>query len=535
MNSIDDFANLRPDDEPVGDDHLERLWERVAGTADPPVTGEVRTRAIPQPVAGRVARHRTRLVASVAAVAAVAAGVIAVAMISDRADAPGTSFDSTRSTVARTIGTAPSTPVAVTTVPPSDDPFDPGDPPVMDVDGVDEPPLWGIAAQGWTRSEFRDEPTNPDVSIELIAGPDGVDTSWVAIASGVSDPFGSLAGTGAPLESLVGLGSVPDPGVPSADGDQAISSQRLVDDDGSHLVIAGGVSPHAAASVFRASSTGRELPDGFTPLPPDAGDAVDRHISYRFDDADGATVWVDVRAGGDPRFDVETAAGTATEVLDTPAGADRASIVDADGYTAIVRTGFWVSQIRTSAPVDDLDSFLDLYDELAVVSPAVWESARPGPGPFAPNGVALGSSVMLGAAAQLADAGFTVDATESRGFVDGLDVIRTLSERDQLPETLVVQFGDNGPIDSAQMDEFVGLVADVDTVVLLTTSIAHDGTEPNNALIFQAAADHDNIEVLDWAELSTLCVGECFYQDGFHLKPDGQDYYAALVVAVVEG
>jgi len=46
--------------------------------------------------------------------------------------------------------------------------------------------------------------------------------------------------------------------------------------------------------------------------------------------------------------------------------------------------------------------------------------------------MAIGDSVMLGAATELVDFGFAVDAVESRTFVDGLETIQTLNTQTRL-------------------------------------------------------------------------------------------------------
>jgi hypothetical protein len=149
--------------------------------------------------------------------------------------------------------------------------------------------------------------------------------------------------------------------------------------------------------------------------------------------------------------------------------------------------------------------------------------------------LAIGDSVMLGAATELSELGLTVDAVESRAFDDGLDVVRTLAEQDRLPEIMVVHLGSNGPIGEQWLAELAGLVGDVDTVVILTSAIDRDYNLANNELIRAVAAANDNIQVLDWSELAASCPGACFEADGFHLGADGREYYAALIAAVLAG
>ncbi len=143
--------------------------------------------------------------------------------------------------------------------------------------------------------------------------------------------------------------------------------------------------------------------------------------------------------------------------------------------------------------------------------------------------LAVGDSVMLGAAAPLTDIGFTVDAVESRAWVNGLDFVETLGRQGRLPDTLVIHLGTNGPIGQSNMDRMMAAVASVPQVLLVTNDVDRDYTAANNELIFAAAAANPNVTLLDWQGLASGCVGDCFEADGFHLKPDGRNYYAQLI------
>jgi hypothetical protein len=157
-------------------------------------------------------------------------------------------------------------------------------------------------------------------------------------------------------------------------------------------------------------------------------------------------------------------------------------------------------------------------------SPPTTEAPAPGI-----TKLAVGDSVMLGAAAPLAELGFTVDAVESRAWVNGLDFVETLGRQGRLPDTLVVHLGTNGPIGQSNMDRMMAAVASVPQVLLVTNDVDRDYTAGNNELIFAAAAANPNVSLLDWQGFAASCPGDCFEADGFHLKPDGRNYYAQLI------
>ena len=489
MNSLDDFARLRPDVDAATAGELEDLWNDVV------VDDIERSRRDAQrPV-------RRRRLAFIGAAAVLGLGVVAIASFADRAEAPPSMSESSL-----VDPSAPPTP-----------PMSSVSVPGWDIGGsieAGEPPLWGVVEEGWSLAEYSDHSDGPLDTVRLYAGPNGLATSWVAVVSGMSEP-------------LAPIGFEPDD---PETGPSPISTQRIATEAGSMAVIAGGVSDVQAMAVFSAVRDGGAPPDGFVET--DSAEAAVRTIRYRFVNEMGEWIDVEVQGAGVPRYEVERSAATAEEGWDSTAGVDESSIAYAGQYTLLLRNGFWVSRVITSAPSDSPTTFTRLASLVQPVSLDQWDEAQP-VATSVPARLAIGDSVMLGAAGSLLDRGFVVDAAESRAFVHGLDVVATLGETSRLPDTMVVHLGSNGPIGDERMADFVDLVADVDTVLFLTNAIDRDYTARNNELIFDAAAAHSNIAVLDWAGFAAECPGDCFEADGFHLKPDGRDFYAALIAESV--
>lgn len=148
--------------------------------------------------------------------------------------------------------------------------------------------------------------------------------------------------------------------------------------------------------------------------------------------------------------------------------------------------------------------------------------------------IAIGDSVMLGAAAELAEAGFTVDATTSRAFADVVDVAESLAAQGRLGDTVVIHVGTNGPIQPEHLDRVATALSDVPTVVFATISLpaSYSYADDNNALIRALPTRWSNVAVLEWDGLVDACPGDCLYDDEIHLRPDGQAYYAGLVTAL---
>jgi hypothetical protein len=145
---------------------------------------------------------------------------------------------------------------------------------------------------------------------------------------------------------------------------------------------------------------------------------------------------------------------------------------------------------------------------------------------------ALGDSVMLGAAVQLNGAGFCVDAAESRAFVNGLQRITDLHAANRLGPVVVVALGTNGPIGTNDLTRMMNELGGVPTVVMVTTRAARDYVGRNNDKLRALPSTYPNVEVVDWANVGNGCPGNCFYDDGIHLRPDGRRFYTEQIVAV---
>ena len=56
---------------------------------------------------------------------------------------------------------------------------------------------------------------------------------------------------------------------------------------------------------------------------------------------------------------------------------------------------------------------------------------------------------------------------------------------------------------------------------------------PNNDLLRALPATYPNVRLVDWADAAAACPGNCFYDDGIHLRPDGRTYFAQLITAAL--
>ena len=143
--------------------------------------------------------------------------------------------------------------------------------------------------------------------------------------------------------------------------------------------------------------------------------------------------------------------------------------------------------------------------------------------------LAVGDSVMVGAAGALTERGMVVDAAISRQMYDLIPLFEQLRDRHLFGVAVVVHVGTNGSFSQNTLDAFLATMDDVPNVILMTVKADRSWTAENNALLRAADLEGDNKILLDWEALSAECPGECFYHDGIHLRPEGQQYYANLI------
>ena len=122
-----------------------------------------------------------------------------------------------------------------------------------------------------------------------------------------------------------------------------------------------------------------------------------------------------------------------------------------------------------------------------------------------------------------------VDAVQSRQMIDVIPVFEQLRDRQLFGNAVVVHLGTNGSFSQNTLDTFLATMNGVSNVIILTIRADRPWTAENNAMLRAADLEGDNKILLDWETLSAECPGQCFYGDGIHLRPEGQQYYANLI------
>jgi hypothetical protein len=162
--------------------------------------------------------------------------------------------------------------------------------------------------------------------------------------------------------------------------------------------------------------------------------------------------------------------------------------------------------------------------------PPVVTTTTTAPPPPIPT-IALGDSVMLGAAGQLLQAlgGSTyVDAVVGRQYKEALPIIQALAAQGRLGRSIVLHLGNNGPVSTATFRSVMDALAKVPLVLVVNVRVTKPWEPTVNTLLAQQVATYPNAKLLDWWTASAM-NGDWFYKDKTHLNPNGARAYALLV------
>lgn len=141
--------------------------------------------------------------------------------------------------------------------------------------------------------------------------------------------------------------------------------------------------------------------------------------------------------------------------------------------------------------------------------------------------LAVGASVMLGAQAALGRHA-TVDAAVGRQSSDIIGRLEAYKASGQLPDRVIVQMGENGPVWGADVTRLREVLADVPEVLILNVRVPRSWQDEVNGILKETADNWPQAHIVDWHEASVSKPG-LLYDDQTHPNADGQEVYAKLV------
>jgi peptidoglycan/LPS O-acetylase OafA/YrhL len=165
-------------------------------------------------------------------------------------------------------------------------------------------------------------------------------------------------------------------------------------------------------------------------------------------------------------------------------------------------------------------------------APTVLANVAPQPVPSA-GAIAIGDSVMLGAARQLSQAipGISVDASVGRQVSAGIALLSSWRSSGFLDDVVVVHLGSNGTFTSSQFDQMMGVLSDVRLVVFVNVNVPRSWEGGNNAVLASGTARYGNAVLVNWYAASA--GAGVFGSDGVHLTGQGAALYAGLIAGAI--
>ncbi len=151
----------------------------------------------------------------------------------------------------------------------------------------------------------------------------------------------------------------------------------------------------------------------------------------------------------------------------------------------------------------------------------------PGGAPVGTAPLALGDSVMLGAARRLSRRGFEVDARCARGPSEGLAILRQRRRRNTLPEIVVMALGTNIATSGGDIAHMLRAVGRRRTLMLVTP---FREWHPFNTRPMRRAARRypKRVKLIDWSRRAHR-NRQWFLRDGTHLRPSGVVAYTRIL------
>jgi peptidoglycan/LPS O-acetylase OafA/YrhL len=154
-----------------------------------------------------------------------------------------------------------------------------------------------------------------------------------------------------------------------------------------------------------------------------------------------------------------------------------------------------------------------------------------------PRIVMLGDSVMIGAEKSLAarlGPGFSMDAKVGRQADEFIAIVQKIKRGGHHPAAMVIQWGNNGPLYSEDMEALRKATTNVGQLFLISDYAPVSWQDESNDAITEASKLWHHTTEIPWAKTAEE-GGENIFWDGIHLTPKGAGLYARLVSQVVHG
>ncbi len=122
-----------------------------------------------------------------------------------------------------------------------------------------------------------------------------------------------------------------------------------------------------------------------------------------------------------------------------------------------------------------------------------------------------------------------IDSAINRQLGEAIDIYTAYEKQGALNDDTILVFalGTNGPITTEMMENLVAAVGN-HTTYFVTIRAPEDWTDANNAIIYDVAQNHSNVNMIDWSVLSSG-HDDWFDGDGTHLTEASAQTYVEMI------
>jgi hypothetical protein len=148
--------------------------------------------------------------------------------------------------------------------------------------------------------------------------------------------------------------------------------------------------------------------------------------------------------------------------------------------------------------------------------------------------LALGDSVMVDARsglARLLGPQLTLNAAVGRQMDDIVSLLHDYAAAGKVPNDVVVQLGNNGPVYSDDLEKLHDALSGVPHVYLVNVEVPRSWQGEVNSALSEAAHNWGQARLVDWHAVASSHGG--ITTDGIHLTSKGIELYSRLVAASV--
>lgn len=149
---------------------------------------------------------------------------------------------------------------------------------------------------------------------------------------------------------------------------------------------------------------------------------------------------------------------------------------------------------------------------------------------------AIGDSILLDAKPFLKKMlpGIVMEGEVGRQMWQAQEVAHELKARGKLGDRVIIELGTNGAFNTKQLRDLLQSIGDDKQIILVNTRVPRKWQDTVNAAINKVSKEFSNTTVVDWYSASEG-KDDYFYSDGVHLKREGAQYYASILVNAIRG